>query len=128
MDALECCFPLGLQVKNTALAFLWDQLRTMLAEYESAMVVTIDEPGYYRLYTPTKRPFMAVAIQKKHVGIYCMPLYEDNSLAGTLLPLKHGKGVIRFKSEHDPLLSEVPAFMKRCFERCITSWQLPSLH
>jgi hypothetical protein len=47
-------------------------LEQMLQKYEPFMGVTIDEEGYYRLYTPTRRPFIAVAIQKNTlVSILC---------------------------------------------------------
>ena len=97
----------------------------MLQKYEPFMRVTIDEHGYYRLYTPTRRPFIAVAIQKKHVGIYSMPLYEVPHLAGALGNLRIGKSCIGFRTEDDPLLVEVPAYFERCFQHCLINDQVP---
>jgi len=89
------------------------------------MRVTIDEDGYYRLYTPTRRPFIAVVIQKKHVGIYSMPLYEVPHLAGVLGERRIGKSCIGFCTDDDPLLAEVPAYFERCFHHCVIDDQVP---
>ncbi len=56
----------------------------MLVKYEPFLRVVKDEDGYYRLYTPTSRPFMGICVQRKHVGVYVMPIFENNSLIGDL--------------------------------------------
>ena len=89
------------------------------------MGVTIDEEGYYRLYTPNRRPFIAVAIQKKHVGIYSMPLFDNPSLIGKLSECIIAKTCIGFRTDDVPLLGEVPAYFQRCFQHCVFNDQVP---
>ncbi|MDP6870275.1 MAG: hypothetical protein QGI21_05840 [Candidatus Poseidoniaceae archaeon] len=112
-------------MKNVGLAVLFFKLREMLEIYASNMRVTINEEGYYRLYTPTNRPFMAICVQRKHVGIYVMPLCEDQNLIGNLEPKRIGKGTLGFVSDEDPLLVEVPSFIERCYQHCIHYGQVP---
>ena len=112
-------------MKNPDLLPLWQRLKQMLQKYEPFMRVTIDEHGYYRLYTLTRRPFIAVAIQKKHVGIYSMSLYDSSHLDGVLGERRIGKSCIGFRTDDDPLLVEVPAYFERCFQHCVTNEQVP---
>ncbi len=125
MGILECYHPMGLNMKNVALAVLFFRLREMLAKYEPFMRVVKDEEGYYRLYTPTRRPFMGICVQRKHVGIYVMPIFEDPALVGALFEKQIGKGTFGFSRDDDPLLAEVPAFIERCFQHCIDNNQVP---
>ena len=111
-------------MKNIKFVVLFFILRDMLAKYEPFMKVVKDEEGYYRLYTRTKRPFLAICVQSKHVGIYCMPCFEDRSLLGPLEEKLVGKGTLGFKRDDDPLLAEVPAFMERCFQHCVHNQQV----
>jgi hypothetical protein len=112
-------------VKNADHAVLFFKLRDMLKKFEGFMVVTINEEGYYRLYTPSRRPFMAIAVQKKHVGVYSMTLYEKPEIVQRLAPRRIGKSCLGFSSDEDPLLDEVPAFIERCFQHCVHSGQVP---
>jgi len=112
-------------MKNAALVVLFFRLRDMLAKYEPFMRVVKDEDGYYRLYTPTRRPFMGICVQRKHVGIYVMPIINNPLLIGPLKIRKIGKGTIGFSRDVDPLISEVPAFIERCFQHCIDTEQVP---
>ena len=91
----------------------------MLRNYEPMMKVIIDDPGYYRLYLPINKPFIAVAVQKKHVGIYCWPVFRDRSLLGPLSNSLVGKGTIGISDEDDPMIDEVPSLFERCFEYCL---------
>ena len=79
------------------------------------MVIVKDEPGYYRLATRTGRPFISLVVQKKHVGIYSMPLYEDSSLAGELEYARIGKSCLGFTDEVEPKLEMVKDYFQRCF-------------
>lgn len=97
-------------MKNVKFAVLFFRLRDMLKVYEPFMRIIKDEEGYYRLYTPTRRPFIAVCVQSKHVGLYCMPPFENPALFGPLKNNLIGKGTIGFKGDDDPLIEEVPAF------------------
>ena len=72
-------------MKNAELAVLFFKLKDMLAKYESFLRVVKDEEGYYRLYTPTRRPFMGICVQRKHVGVYVMPIFENANLNNDLI-------------------------------------------
>jgi hypothetical protein len=102
-------------VKNPELVPLWSSLRTLLEKFEADMVIVKDEPGYYSLATSTGRPFVSLVVQKKHVGIYSMPLYEDPSLAGELEYARIGKSCLGFTAEGEAKLGVVRDYFQRCF-------------
>ena len=112
-------------MKNADLAVLFFRLRDMLSEYEPFLRIVKDEDGYYRLYTPTLRPFMGICVQRRHVGIYVMPIYENPSLIGNLKSKLIGKATLSFVQDNDPLIDEFPAFIQRCFQYCIDTNQVP---
>ena len=102
-------------MKNPELAALWSSLRTLLEKYEADMVIVKDEPGYYSLATSTGRSFISLVVQKKHVGIYSMPLYEDPSLAGELEYARIGKSCLGFTDESEPKMTMITDYFQRCF-------------
>tara|TARA_B100001758_G_C17953277_1_gene374490 strand:- start:28 stop:372 length:345 start_codon:yes stop_codon:yes gene_type:complete len=112
-------------MKNTELAVLFFRLKDMLVKYEPFLRVVKDEDGYYRLYTPTSRPFMGICVQRKHVGVYVMPIFENNSLIGDLSQRRIGKGTLGFSRDDDPLIYSMPSFIERCFQHCIDTNQVP---
>ena len=112
-------------MKNAEYAVLFFILRDMLKKYEKFMVITKNEEGYYRLYTTNMRPFMAIAVQKKHVGVYSMTAYVLPEIVGILSPRRIGKSCLGFISDVDPLLAEVPYFIERCFQHCVDTGQVP---
>lgn len=105
-------------VKNPELAPLWFRLRQMIAVFEDRCRLMKDEPGYYRLYHDSRRPFAAVVVQSRHVGLYLMAVHvsEDlfNSLSPELRRLLSGKS-FAFRDEEDPALQQVPALLAACF-------------
>ena len=64
-------------MKNVDHAVLFFKLREILAKHEPFLKVIVDDEGYYRLFTPTNRPFIGIKVQKKHVGIYVLPVYYN---------------------------------------------------
>ena len=112
-------------MKNAELAVLFFRLRDMLSKYESFLRIVKDEDGYYRLYTPTRRPFMGICVQRKHVGVYVMPICENEFLVGELSEKQIGKGTLGFTRDDDPFLEKMPSFIERCFQHCIDTNQVP---
>ena len=87
-------------MKNDALIFLWHNLSSLIRELTEELVITIDEPGDFRVETKTGRPFVSVRIQKGHVGLYLLPLYyHPDVLPYSLKKFKSGKSTLRFKDE-----------------------------
>lgn len=105
----------GATVKNPELLPLWSSIRALFVGYEAEMEVVRDEPGYYRLKTESGRPFVSLVIQKKHVGLYSMPLYENEILAEELETAKIGKSCLGFVEEDDLILNLIESFIQRCF-------------
>ena len=88
------------------------------------MLKVKDEDGYHRLRTLSGRPFSAVVVQKKHVGLYAIALYEDPALAGPLEAALIGKSCMGFRDENDPLLCEIPAYLERCLEYHVSTGEI----
>ena len=105
----------GATVKNPELLPLWSSIRALLVGYEAEMLVVRDEPGYFSLKTETGRPFVSLVIQKKHVGLYSMPLYENDSLAEELESARIGKSCLGFVEEDDVMLDLIESFLQRSF-------------
>jgi hypothetical protein len=116
----------AINMKNPALAYLWQQIVDMCKPYEKIMLKVKDEDGYHRLRTLSGRPFSAVAVQKKHVGLYMMALYEDSTLAGPLEGARIGKSCMGFRDENNPLLCEIPAYLERCLEHHVSRGEMNS--
>jgi len=91
------------------------------------MLKVKDEDGYHRLRTPSGRPFSAVAVQKTHVGLYMIALYEDSTLAGPLEGARIGKSCLGFRDENDSLLGEIPAYLERCLEHHASRGEMNNL-
>jgi len=102
-------------VKNPELAPLWAIIREMVAKYESQMQLLLDEPGDYSLIRMNGRPFARTKVQKKHVGVYLMPLHENQDLFDSLnagLKSRLNGKCLRFKDEDDPVLESIPALLQ----------------
>ncbi|HJM68043.1 MAG TPA: hypothetical protein QF716_04115 [Candidatus Thalassarchaeaceae archaeon] len=102
-------------VKNPELAPLWAIIQEMVAKHEPQMQIKLDEPGDYSLIRINGRPFARTKVQKKHVGLYLMPLHENQDLFESLNPgLKsrlNGK-CLRFQDEDDPVIASIPALLQ----------------
>ena len=117
----------AINMKNPALAYLWQQIVDMCKSYEKTMLKIKEEDGYYRILTLSGRPFLTVAVQKKHVGLYMIALYEDSTLAGPLEGARIGKSCLGFRDENTPLLDEIPSYLGRCLEHHISRGEMNSL-
>jgi hypothetical protein len=114
-------------MKNPALAYLWQHIVVLCKPYEKIMLKVKDEGGYHRLRTPSGRPFSAVAVQKKHVGLYMMALCDDSTLAGQLEAARIGKSCLSFRDENNPLLGEIPAYLERCLDHHVSRGEMNNL-
>ena len=87
-------------MKNPELAVLWARLTEGLTKFAPLLVMVKDEPGYHRYETPKRpptdglkslpqRPFAATVVQKKHVGLYMMTLYEDPAIMNDMPEILH---------------------------------------
>lgn len=104
----------------------FDDLRTILAEFEPKLHVIHDEPGYYYLDTftvgPNKKPIMfgAVRIQKNYVSYYLMSVYGQTGLLAGMSPeLKRhmqGKACFNFKAPDRALFKELSAITRKGYK------------
>ena len=73
------------------------------------MSIKKDEIGYYRLETPSKKPFIATCVQKKHVGLYSVVMYRHPQvIPKELEDLRIGKscmGFVDFDESFDLILN-----------------------
>ena len=90
-------------MKNENLLFTWAALQQLLRPQVAELVCTTDEPGDWRVETPTGRPFLTLRIQKHHVGLYLMPMYYHSEVRPAALNrYLSGKSTFRFKAHHEP--------------------------
>ena len=102
-------------MKNPELAPLWATIQEMVAKHEPQMQIDRDEPGDYSLIRMNRRPFARTKIQKKHVGLYLMPLHENHDLFESLnagLKSRLNGKCLRFKDEDDPVMASIPALLQ----------------
>ena len=112
-------------MKNVDLAVLFFKLREILAKHEPFLKVIVDDEGYYRLFTPTNRPFIGIKVQKKHVGIYVLPVYYNPELIGNMASRQVGKCTFAFKHDNDEMIKHLPDFFERCFFHSVETNQIP---
>ena len=102
-------------MKNDALIFLWHNLSSLIRGLTEELVIAIDEPGDFRVETKAGRPFVSVRIQKRHVGLYLLPLYyHPDVLPYSLKKFKSGKSVLRFKDEEQLQPDELRTLIENC--------------
>lgn len=103
------------------------QLRAIMLDKASAMVVTQDAPGHLVLKTPWNEPgkkehawFGMVQVKKAYVSYHLMPLYALPALLdGTSPELRkrmQGKSCLNFKKIEDGLFAELATLTRRCAE------------
>ena len=51
-------------------------------------------------------------MQRKHVGIYVLPVYYNPSLIGNMSKRQVGKCTFGFKSDDDEMIKHLPDFLK----------------
>ena len=102
-------------MKNDRLIFLWSELAEVVRINCSTLNLVCDEPGDLRIETMHGRPFVTVRIQKKHVGLYVLPLYyHSDILPLALQPHKSGKSTLKFKEGQKVLETEIEQLLHRC--------------
>ena len=102
-------------MKNDGLLFLWDSLSTIVKRSVTDLEIAIDEPGDLFVKTPRGRPFARVRIQKKHVGVYLLPMYyHPEVLPQSLSKKKSGKGTLKFKQQNEDVNAELSCLIENC--------------
>jgi hypothetical protein len=102
-------------MKNDSLLFLWAELAEIVKRQCSTLHLVCDEPGDVRIETMQGRPFVTVRIQKKHVGLYLLPLYyHPHVLPRILQPHKSGKSTLKFNKGQTLLFVEIEQLLQRC--------------
>ena len=87
----------------------------MVAVHEPQMQIERDEPGDYSLIRMNGRPFARTKVQKKHVGLYLMPLHENQDLFDSLnagLKSRLNGKCFRFKDEDDLVIDSIPVLLQ----------------
>ena len=103
-------------MKNEDFLFVWAAIKEVLAPACRGLVQVRDEPGDWAIDTPSGRPFLKLRIQKKHVGLYVLPLYYHPEALDPALRLHlNGKVTLRF-SKPDALPVEA---LQRQAETCL---------
>ncbi|MDP3550888.1 MAG: hypothetical protein Q8R81_10890 [Novosphingobium sp.] len=106
---------------------VFTQLRAILVEQATGMVVTQDAPGHLVMKTPWNEPgkkerawFGMVQVKKAYASFHLMPLYALPSLLdGTSPDLRkrmQGKSCFNFKKADADLFAELTTLTRRCAE------------
>ena len=102
-------------MKNENLLFMWASLQALLRPYVVELVCRTDEPGDWRVETPEGRPFLTLRIQKRHVGLYLLPMYYHPGVRPAALePFLSGKSTFRFKAHHEPPQEALVSTVEAC--------------
>lgn len=106
---------------------IFDQLKTILNQFELHLSVLHNKADNYYLNTPptesNQKPefFGAVQMKKSYVAFHLMPIYYyPNLLDNISQDLKNrmqGKSCFNFKNIDDKLFSELNSLTKKAFER-----------
>jgi len=102
-------------VKNDSFLFLWARLAKIVQGSTEELEVVVNEPGDLRVVTSSGRSFVSVRVQRKHVGVYLLPLYyHPEVLPQSLSGRKSGKGTLRFRDERDASIDDLPKLIENC--------------
>ena len=106
---------------------VFEQLKSILQNFEPRLLLKVDEPGSYSLDAPYSEKykrelfFGAAQIKKNYVSYYLFPVYMFPELLKGMSPeLKkrmQGKSCFNFTSIDKELLSELKQLTKSGFER-----------
>lgn len=106
---------------------LFNQLKTILEQYESNLTVLHNKSDNYYLNTPTtvtnKKPefFGAVQNKKSYVAVHLMPIYYYPELLDNvneeLKKKMQGKSCFNFNDIDNKLLEELNSLTERCFDK-----------
>jgi len=103
-------------IKNEGLLFVWAEIQSLLRPLCATQVETVDEPGDWAVDTPSGRPFLKLRVQKRHVGLYLLPLYyHPGAMEPELRSALRGKTTFRF-TRHTALPL---AALERQIEACL---------
>ena len=106
---------LAKSVKNDSYLFLWDKISTIVKDRSKGLEIAIDEPGDLFIKTGKGRPFARVRIQKKHVGVYLLPMYYyPEVLPHNLSKKKSGKGTLKFQHEDEDNSTDLSCLIENC--------------
>jgi len=110
--------------KTDRFADTFAALRAILEPHAKRMTVTLDEPGRYRLASPTMtdrigRPLLCawVQVNKNYVSYHLMPVYGNKALRDSLSPSlrkrMQGKSCFNFTTVERGQLRELAAVTKK---------------
>ena len=84
-------------MKNESLLSIWIEAKQIIEPLCDGLPVLADEPGDWRVETPSGRPFITLRIQKLHVGLYLLPMYYHPHIRPrSMNPYLKGKNTFRF--------------------------------
>lgn len=84
-------------MKNESLLSIWIEAKQIIEPLCDGLPVLTDEPGDWRVETPSGRPFITLRIQKSHVGLYLLPMYYHPHIRPRSMDA-YLKGRVRFDS------------------------------
>ena len=94
---------------------LWTQIAEVVQECSRDLPIITNVSGDLCIETKDGRPFVRVRVQRKHVGVYLLPLYYHRRiLPSSLKQCYSGKGTLRFIDVDEYILSEFRELMERC--------------
>lgn len=104
---------------------IFSKLKSILAAYESELIVLHNKSDNYYLNTPTTDKksefFGAVQIKKSYVAYHLMPIYYYpellNSISHDLKNKMQGKSCFNFKEVNDSLFDELRFLTTTAFEK-----------
>ena len=105
---------------------VFERLKAILQTYESQLLITLNEPGYYSLNTPYSPKFKkelffgAVQARKNYVSYHLMPVYVFPSLLDGISPSlrkrMQGKSCFNFRSVNEDTFAELEQLTQRGYE------------
>lgn len=105
----------------------FEQLKTILSQFELNLSVLHDKADHYYLNTPTTESnkknefFGAVQIKKSYVAFHLMPIYCHpellDNISQELKTRMQGKSCFNFKEIDNNLLAELNSLTKNAFEK-----------
>jgi len=103
-------------MKNDSFLYLWDELCKIVRKCcANNLIIVVDEPGDLFIETQNGRPFVRVRIQRKHVGVYLLPMYYyPEVLPQNLSKKKSGKSTLKFKTENEVISEDLSRLLENC--------------
>ena len=105
---------------------VFERLKAILQKFESNLLITLNEPGYYSLNTPYSPRykkelfFGAVQVRKNYVSYHLMPVYVFpgllDGISTSLQKRMQGKSCFNFKSINDETFAELEQLTQKGYE------------